>query len=184
MVNRFTRRDFLGFVSAGSLSALLGDWGRAMGASLKEITGKSLLEAVEASDVDKALEESGKMVNQGVDPWKIHLLLFPAAQRVQNPPFINPHLPKVYSICRELLPHVSGGRSGAFLSLEIREYTRRPKMEKIPRANRLSSPVGFKDIETAIRASDPEKTAALMAAFLNQGSGTEFARRLLLLGSG
>jgi hypothetical protein len=57
-------------------------------------------------------------------------------------------------------------------------------MEKIPRGNRLPSPVGFKDIEAAIRANDPEKTAALMAAFLNQESGAEFARRLLLLGSG
>ena len=149
-----------------------------------EITGKSLLEAVEASDVDRALEICVKMVNQGIDPWKIHLSLFPTVQRVQNPPFINPHLPKVYAIYRELAPYLSEGRTGAFLSLEIREYTRRPKMEKIPRANRLPSPVGFKDVETAIRANDPEKSAALMATFLNQESGAEFARRLLLLGSG
>jgi hypothetical protein len=57
-------------------------------------------------------------------------------------------------------------------------------MEKIPRGNRLPSAVGFKDIEAAIQANDPEKTAALMATFLNQESGVEFARRLLLLGSG
>ena len=162
----------------------LGDWGRPMRASPTEITGKSLLEAVEASDVDRALEICVKMVNQGADPWKIHLSLFPIVQRVQNPPFINPHLPKVYGICRELVPSLSEGRTGAFLSLEIREYVRRPKMEKIPRVNRLASLVGFKDIESAIRANDPEKTAALMAAFLNQESGAEFARRLLLLGSG
>jgi hypothetical protein len=149
-----------------------------------EITGKSLLEAVEASDVDRALEICVKMVSQGVDPWKIHLSLFPAVQRVQNPPFINPHLPKVYGIYRELVPYLSEGRTGAFLFLEIREYARRPKMEKIPRGNRLPSPVGFKDIEAAIQANDPEKTAALMATFLNQESGAEFARRLLLLGSG
>jgi len=155
-----------------------------MCASPTEITGKRLLEAVEASDVDSALEICARMVSQGVDPWKIHLSLFPAVQRVQNPPFINPHLPKAYGICRELMPYLSEGRTGAFLSLEIREYTRRPKMEKIPRVNRLSSPVGFKDIETAIRANDSEKTAALMAAFLSQESGAEFARRLLLLGSG
>ena len=149
-----------------------------------EITEKSLLEAVEASDVDRALELCAKMVSQGIDPWKIHLSLFPVVQRVQNPPFINPHLPKVYSIYRELVSYVSEGKTGAFLSLEIREYARRPKMEKIPRGNRLPSPVGFKDIEAAIQANDPEKTAALMAAFLNQESGAEFARRLLLLGSG
>jgi hypothetical protein len=57
-------------------------------------------------------------------------------------------------------------------------------MEKIPKGNRSPSAVGFKGIEAAIRANDPEKTAALMATFLNQESGAEFARRLLLLGSG
>ena len=155
-----------------------------MCANSTEITEKGLLEAVEASDVNRALEICAEMVSQGVDPWKIHLSLFSAAQRVQNPPFINPHLPKMYGIGRELVPCLSEGRAGAFLSLEIREYARRPKMEKIRRVNRLASPVGFRDIETAIRANDPEKTAALMAAFLNQESGGEFARRLLLLGSG
>ncbi len=149
-----------------------------------EMTGKNLLEAVEASDVDRALEICVKMVSQGIDPWKIHLSLFPAVQRVQNPPFINPHLPKVYGIYRELVPYLSEGKAGAFLSLEIREYARRPKTEKIPRGDRLPSPAGFKNIETAIQANDPEKTAALMAAFLKQASGVEFARRLLLLGSG
>jgi hypothetical protein len=183
MVNRFTRRDFLRFISAGSLCAL-GDWGRPMCASPTEIKSTSLLEAIEASDVNRALEISVNMVNQGVDPWQIHLSLFPTVQRVTNPPFINPHLPKMYGIYRELMPYLGEEGARAFLSLEIREYTRRPKMEKIPRVNRLPSPVGFKDIETAIRANDPEKTTALMATFLNQNSGAEFARRLLLLGSG
>jgi len=153
-------------------------------ASPNETMGKSLLEAIEASDVNRALEIFVNMVNQGVDPWEIHLSLFPTVQRVQNPPFINPHLPKMYAISRELIPNLSKWGNRALLSLEIREYARRPKMEKIPRVNRLSSHVGFKDIETAIRANDPEKTAALMATFLNQESGVEFARCLLLLGSG
>lgn len=149
-----------------------------------EITETNLLEAIEASDVLGALEICAKMVSQGADPWKIHLSLFPVVQRVQNPPFINPHLPKMYCIGRELVPCMSGEKTKAFLSLEIREYARRPKMKKIPRGSQLVSPVGFKDIETAVRANDPEKTAVLMATFLNQESGTEFARRLLLLGSG
>jgi hypothetical protein len=183
MVNRFTRRDFLRFVSTGSLCAL-GDWGRPMCANPTEITETNLLEAVEASDVDRALETCAKMLSQGGNPWKIHLSLFPSVQRVQNPPFINPHLPKMYRIARELVPCMSGERTKAFLSLEIREYARRPKMKKIPRGSLLTSPVGFKDIETAVRANDPEKTAVLMATFLNQESGAEFARRLLLLGSG
>jgi hypothetical protein len=183
MVNKFTRRGFLRFLSAGSLCAL-GDWGKPMRASSNEVTGKSLLEAIEASDVDKALEISANMMNQGVDPWEIHLSLFPTVQGVTNPPFINPHLPKMYGINRELMPYLSKGGTRAFLSLEIREYARRPKMEKIARAKLLPPQVRFKDIETAIGASDPEKTATLMATFLNQEAGVEFARRLLLLGSG
>jgi hypothetical protein len=155
-----------------------------MCANSTKIDGKNLLQAVEASDADRALEIYARMVSQGVDPWKVHLHLFETVQRVQNPPFINPHLPKMYAICRELVPCLSEAKIGAFLSLEIREYARRPKMEKLPRANPLSSPVGFKEIEAAIQANDPEKTATLMAAFLRQESGAEFARRLLLLGSG
>ncbi len=155
-----------------------------MCAGSTETTKKSLLEVIEESDVDRALEICAKMVSQGVDPWEIHLSLFPTVQRVQNPPFINPHLPKMYAIYRELMPYLSEAKTGAFLSLEIREYARRPKMEKIPRVNLLPSRIGFKDIETAIRANDAEKTAALMATFLNQASGAELARRLLLLGSG
>ena len=153
-------------------------------ASPNETMGKSLLEAIEASDVNRALEIFVNMVNQGVDPWEIHLSLFPTVQGVTNPPFINPHLPKMYAISRELMPNLSEGGNRALLSLEIREYARRPKMEKIPRGNRLPSHVGFKDIETAIQANDPEKVSVLMATFLNQESGMEFARRLLLLGSG
>ena len=155
-----------------------------MCADSTETTKKSLLDVLEASDVDRALEICARMVSQGVDPREIHLSLFPVVQRVQNPPFINPHLPKMYAICRELMPYLSEAKTRVFLSLEIREYARRPKMEKIPRVNLLPSRIGFKDIETAIRANDPEKTAALMAIFLNQGSGAELARRLLLLGSG
>ncbi len=183
MVNRFTRRDFLRFLSGGSLCAW-GDWGRPVCAGPNEMMGKSLLEAIEASDVDRALEMCVKMVSQGVDPWEIHLSLFPTVQRVTNPPFINPHLPKMYAIYRELMPYLSEGGARAFLSLEIREYARRPKMEKIPKVNRLPPHAGFKDIETAIQANDPEKTAALMTTFLNRKSGAEFARLLLLLGSG
>ena len=155
-----------------------------MCADSTEITEKSLLEAIDASDVDRALEICAQMVRQGGDPWKIHLSLFPAVQGIQNPPFINPHQPKMYAVCRELMPYLSEGRTTALLSLEIREYAKRPKMEKIPRVNRLPPRVEFKDIETAIRANDPEKTAALMATFLNQASGAELARCLLLLGSG
>jgi hypothetical protein len=57
-------------------------------------------------------------------------------------------------------------------------------MEKIRKGNVLTSPVSFTDIEAAIKEDDPGKTSHLMAAFLQQKGGKEFARRLLLLGSG
>jgi hypothetical protein len=57
-------------------------------------------------------------------------------------------------------------------------------MEKIDRGKAPLSPVTFREIEMAIQENDPGKAGVLMAAFLKQKGGTEFARCLLLLGSG
>lgn len=149
-----------------------------------EAMEKSLLDAIEASDVEGASRSLAKSLNEGVDPWKIHLSLFPIAQRVLNPPFINPHLPKMYRICRELAPYLAGPKVAGLVALEVTEYARRPKMRKVRRSVPLTAPVAFQDIEVGIRENDPEKVAVLMAAFLNQKGGTELARRILLLGSG
>ena len=149
-----------------------------------EAMEKSLLDAIETSDVVGASRLLAKSLNQGVDPWKIHLSLFPVAQRVLNPPFINPHLPKMYRICRELAPYLAEGKISGLVTLEVTEYARRPKTGKTPRAVPLTAPVDFKDIEIGIRENDPGKVAVLMATFLDQKGGTEFARRVLLLGSG
>jgi hypothetical protein len=70
------------------------------------------------------------------------------------------------------------------ISLELTEYTRRPKLEKLPKGKPLTTPVFFKDVESAIREQDREKTAVLMATFFAQAGGADLARRLLLLGSG
>jgi len=145
---------------------------------------KSLLQAIEATDVAKALDLLERSISQGGDPWKIHLSLFPAVQPVMNPPFINPHLPKMYSIARELIPYLSKKKVASFVHLEVREYARRPKMEKIPKGHPLASAVAFKEIEAAIKEEDPGKAAVLMSTFLEQKGGAEFARRLLILGSG
>jgi len=145
---------------------------------------RSLLDAIEASDVAAASDVLTKNINEGIDPWKIHQSLFPVVQQVLNPPFINPHLPKMYGICREFAPFLSQDKIAALVSLEVSEYARRPKMEKIPRRTPLTSPVNFTDIEAAIKENDPEKVSVLMATFLGQKGGMEFARRLLLLGSG
>jgi hypothetical protein len=116
--------------------------------------------------------------------WEIHLSLFPVVQRVLNPPFINPHLPKMYRIYRELIPYLREDEIPALVRLEINEYARRRKLEKIPKAPLLTSPVSFQEVESAIRGQDREKAAVLMATFGKQQGGAELARKFLLLGSG
>ena len=143
-----------------------------------------LLQALEVSDITRTSELFVQEIRKGRDPWEIHLALFPVVQRVLNPPFINPHLPKMYCIYRQLMPYLKEDEIPALISLELTEYTRRPKMEKLLKGKPLPTPVSFKDVESAIREQDREKTAILMATFYVQSGGTELARRLLLLGSG
>ncbi len=87
-----------------------------------------LLQALEASDVARASEELRKKINKGEEAWEIHLSLYPVVQRVLNPPFINPHLPKMYRICRELVPFLRENEVSALIHLEVAEYARRPKL--------------------------------------------------------
>ena len=143
-----------------------------------------LLQALEASDVTQINELFMEEINNGSDAWEIHQSLFPVVQRILNPPFINPHLPKMYRIYRELRPYLREDEIPAFIRLEVMEYARRPKLGKLPKIKPLTSPVSFKDIESAIREQDWEKTTVLMATFYEQAGGVEFARRLLFLGSG
>ncbi len=143
-----------------------------------------LLQALEASDVARASEQLRKKINKGEEPWEIHFSLYPVVQRVLNPPFINPHLPKMYRICRELVPFLRKNEVSALIHLEVAEYARRPKLKELPRAKVLKSSVSFHDIEHAIGDQDWEKAAVLMATFYAQEGGMELARRLLLLGSG
>ena len=183
MGRRFGRRAFLRFISAGGLSAL-GGWGRLTTTRGVEAMDRNLLDCIEASDVAGASALLARRIKEGMDPWEIHLSLFPVVQRVLNPPFINPHLPKMYRVSRDLAPFLSQDRIAALVSLEVSEYARRPKMEKIRRENALPSPATFQDIEMAIKENDPAKACVLMAAFLEQKGGPELARCLLLLGSG
>ena len=145
---------------------------------------KNLLDSIEASDVAGASAVLARSLKKGIDPWEIHRSLFPMVQRVMNPPFINPHLPKMYRIYRDLVPYLSPDRIAALVSLEVSEYARRPKMEKIRKGKPLASPVTFRDIEMAIKENDPGKACIRMASYVKQKGGTEFARRLLILGSG
>ena len=179
---RFKRREFLKWISSTLFVA--GGWGMGTSAKSAKAMEKSLLEAIETSDVEGALKLLARSIRGGADPWKIHLSLFPVVQRVLNPPFINPHLPKMYNICRELVSYLSGGRIGTLVTLEVTEYARRPKMKKIRRASPLTHLIAFKEIEVAIKENNPEKVTVLMATFLDQKGGAELARQVLLLGSG
>lgn len=140
-----------------------------------------LVQALEGSDLAGASAEAGRI--DATSAWSVHLSLFPFVQRVQNPPFINPHLPKMYRIIRELASCLQHDEIPALVRLEIIEYTRRPKLGQIPRPIRLPSQVSFADVESAILQRDIERTAALMGAFAAQEGGTELIRRMLLLGS-
>ena len=143
-----------------------------------------LLHAVETKDTAKADRRLKDLFDEGRDAWEIHLLLFPAVQRVLNPPFINPHLPKLYAINRELVAYLQKDEIPPLIRLEVNEYTRRSKLGPLKKIQGLKHTVSFSDIESAVREQDCEKTATLMAAFLEQAGEDELARRLLLLGSG
>jgi hypothetical protein len=144
---------------------------------------KDVVEAVEKSDVARINALRGAIDTYG-DPWKIHLSLFPAVERVLNPPFINPHLPKMYNICRDLASHLSKEGKRSLLYLELVEYARRPKLEPAPRKAVPRSTVSFADIEKSIAEKDRDTVALLLDAFIEQQGLPKLIRRLLLLGSG
>ena len=143
---------------------------------------KDLAEAVENSDVAriKAMKEA---IDSCDDPWEIHLSLFPAVDRVLNPPFINPHLPKMYNICRDFIPYLSKEGMQSLVYLESMEYARRPKLDQMARKPTIRSAVGFADIEKSIAEKDRDQVALLLGAFIEQQGLRELIRRLLLLGS-
>ena len=126
---------------------------------------------------------SWKKSRREATPGKSTCPYFLWSSECLNPPFINPHLPKMHRIYRELIPYLKKDEIPALIRLEVNEYTRRPKLEKLPKANLLPSTVSFSDVESAIREQDWEKTTVVMATFHAQAGGTDLARRLLLLGS-
>jgi len=145
---------------------------------------EQLLQRMEQSDREGALELVRERITGQGAAWDIHLSLFPLVQRVQNPPFINPHLPKMYRIVREFLPYLHKDEISPLVRLEINEYTRRPKSALLAKPSRETRSVSFPRIESAIREGERENVAALLRDFLEQEGPNELARRLLLLGSG
>jgi hypothetical protein len=143
-----------------------------------------LLLAIEASREPDAAKLFKDRLDKDADAWDIHLSLFPVVQRVLNPPFINPHLPKMYAINRHLVPYLKEDEIASLVKLEIVEYTKRPKLEKLPKTKLMRSRVSFKHVESAIGYRDWEKTTVMMASLHKQKGGEAFAHKLLLLGSG
>src|SRR6266568_7603196 len=110
-----------------------------------------LLHMMEQSDPEGVRRLIGEEMTGKGRAWAMHLTLFPLAQRVLNPPFINPHLPKMHGIIREFLPYLKEGDIPPLVRLEITEYTRRPKSTEVARLLSQSPPVTFSQIEAAIR---------------------------------
>lgn len=143
-----------------------------------------LLTAVEASDKSKAFEYFNSAMEKGCTAWDMHLALFPMVQQVLNPPYINPHLPKMYGVCREFIPYLEPEEIGPLVRLELAEYTRRAKLGRASVGRSIKRNISFVEIEAAIGVDDREKTVALLLAFHERQGAKELARRLLLLGSG
>jgi hypothetical protein len=145
---------------------------------------EELLHAVERMEKEAASELWKQAMAKGIDSWEIHMKLFPLAQRALNPHFINPHLPKMYRIDRKLSAYLLREELPALIKIEVYEFTRRPKLDLIPKKQLPSSRVTFNDIESAVKQGDTEAALLGMASFSKRDGMKEFARRLLLLGSG
>lgn len=145
---------------------------------------EAVLQAISQDDVSAAVRAFDAAMARGEDPWRVHLKLYPLAQRVLNPPFINPHLPKMHAICREFLPYLEAEDLPALVRVEVGEYARRPLLPEVPRGNPSRGEVAFADVEAAVTRGDRAELATAMAAFGTRQGGGELARRLVLLGSG
>jgi hypothetical protein len=142
-----------------------------------------LLEAIETSDSAKASKLFEDMTDRGIDPWSIHDSIFPVVQFVTNPPFINPHLPKMYRTDRELASFLDKKHLPALVQLEINECARRPKMKPLHKL--LSKDVGasFRDAQKAIQDRDAALTAAILSKMYSSNR-EDLVRQMLILGSG
>lgn len=139
---------------------------------------------ISSNRTQAAVELFDSKIEKGADPWEIHESLFETVQPVLNPPFINPHLPKMYAICGEFVPFLEPQYLPGLVRLEIAEYARRPRLGELPKADIPRRSIDFNEVEVAISGRKRGETAKCMAAFLDRHGGREFTRRMLLLGSG
>ena len=110
-----------------------------------------LVAAVGHSDLAGAQASLESLLGEGqVEPWAIHQALFPVVHRVLNPPFINPHLAKMYGINRELAGFLEPADIALLLRVEVEEYTRRDKLEFLGMPVSIPPVNDFAHIENAI----------------------------------
>ncbi len=146
---------------------------------------RELNAAIEQSDITASREIYASLLRGGKEePWGIHDAVYAVVHQVLNPPFINPHLSKMYSINRELAAYLTPAESALLVGVELEEYTRREKLPALEKPVDVVSTTYFDDVEKIISSKDSAATAAAMAAFLMAAGPREFSRKLLLLGSG
>lgn len=142
-----------------------------------------LNEAIINGDTDIALSLLDKKFDRSENLLEIHNSLFPSVHRVLNPPFINPHMPKMYAVLPDFFHCLTPEDLKSLIRLEVSEYTQRKKLSAIPPPKTLPSQISFETIQNHIRLNKPNETAKLMAAFIKQYGVKVFATKLLLLGS-
>jgi len=84
----------------------------------------NLLNSIKHSSLNVAKNVLESLLKEGAEPWVIHEALFPVVQSVLNPPFINPHLPKMYAINRELVGYLQPEDVAMLVRVEVEEYAR------------------------------------------------------------
>jgi hypothetical protein len=144
----------------------------------------NLLNSIKHSSLNVAKNVLESLLKEGAEPWVIHEALFPVVQSVLNPPFINPHLPKMYAINRELVGYLQPEDVAMLVRVEVEEYARREKLKPITPPSLLLSLSDFKEVENAIAARDVLTTAETLSAFLAKEGPLQLAKNLLILGSG
>ena len=143
-----------------------------------------LLDFIRNSDPSGASVILDSLLNDGREPWAIHEALFPIVQGVLNPPFINPHLPKMYAINRELAGYLDQEDIANLVRVEVEEYARREKLAPISRPSLLPVVDDFSRVEKAIATGEVETTSATLSSFLARAGPLPLAKHLLILGSG
>jgi len=143
-----------------------------------------LINGIKNSNLSGAKSSLDSLLEDGVEPWAIHEALFPIIHRVLNPPFINPHLPKMYAINRELVPYLEPEDVALLLRVEVEEYTWRDKLHLLAKPSSIPTVNDFTEVEKAIALGDVTATAIALNAFLKAAGPALLAKKLLLLGSG